>query len=54
MDGWWFLAFSVVMVLGGLMPLFKKGRDDRTPLPPRKETLKDWRQETLDDWRKKK
>lgn len=54
MDGWWFLGFSIVMVLGAIIPLFKQRGDERTPLPPRKETLKDWRQETLNDWRDKK
>ena len=54
-EGWWFLAFALIMVVGGVAPLFKKNGTTRTPLPPRKETLKDWRTaETLKDWRKEK
>lgn len=41
--GWWFLALTVVVVLGAALPLLKSRGQDRTPLPPRKETLKDWR-----------
>ena len=53
-EGWWFLAFSIFMVIGAVAPLFKKDRAARTLLPPRKETLTDWRSaETLKDWHKK-
>lgn len=41
--GWWFVGLTVVLVLGAAIPLLKSREDQRTPLPPRKETLKDWR-----------
>lgn len=41
--GWWFVGLTVVLVLGAAIPLLKRREDQRTPLPPRKETLKDWR-----------
>ena len=52
--GWLFIGLAVVLVIGGALPLIKDRGAARTPLPPRKETLKDWRNETLDDWRKDK
>lgn len=41
--GWIFLGLSVVIVLGAAIPLLKDRGAERTPLPPRKPTLKDWR-----------
>ena len=41
--GWIFLGFTVVVVLGAMIPLLKDRGSERAPLPPRKETLKDWR-----------
>lgn len=52
--GWIFVGLAVVLVIGGALPLIKNRGPDRTPLPPRKETLKDWRNETLKDWRNEK
>jgi hypothetical protein len=52
--GWLFIGLAVVLVVGGALPLIKDRGAARTPLPPRKETLKDWRNETLDDWRNDK
>ena len=43
--GWWFVGLAVVVVLGAAMPLLKDRGNSRTPLPPRKETLRDWRNE---------
>lgn len=43
--GWIVLILSLVMVLGGALPLIRKRGPGQVPLPPRKETLKDWRSE---------
>ena len=44
--GWWFLGLTVVLVLGAVLPLIKGRGVDRTPLPPRPETLRDWRKDS--------
>lgn len=43
--GWIIFALCVVFIVGGAIPLLKNRGNDRTPLPPRKETLRDWRKE---------
>lgn len=43
--GWIVFILTLVFVLGGLLPLLGKRGAGPTPLPPRKETLKDWRGE---------
>jgi len=44
--GWWLFGFIVVIILGAVMPLLRnRGQSGRAPLPPRKETLRDWRNE---------
>lgn len=40
--GWIALAACLVVVFGAALPLLRDR--DRTPLPPKKETLRDWRQ----------
>ncbi len=43
--GWIIFGGCVVFILGMAIPLIKNRGRDRTPLPPRKETLRDWRKE---------
>jgi hypothetical protein len=41
---WWIvLGICVVFVLAAAIPLLRSGDPDRDRLPPRKETLRDWR-----------
>jgi len=42
-DVWIALLICIVLVLGAAMPLIRDRGRDRTPLPPPKETLRDWR-----------
>lgn len=50
---WIAVVICIVVVLSGALPLLRDRHQQRTPLPPRKETLRDWhREETLHDWRK--
>jgi hypothetical protein len=44
--GWIIFGVCVLFIVSGMIPLLRNrsGRD-RTPLPPRKETLRDWRSE---------
>jgi hypothetical protein len=44
-DGWLVLGFCLIFVLGAALPLINSRRTDNTPLPPPKETLRDWRGE---------
>jgi hypothetical protein len=41
--GWIIFGICVIFILGAAIPLLKNRGADRTPLPPRKETLRDWR-----------
>ncbi len=51
---WIALIICIVIVLSGALPLLRDRRQQRTPLPPRPETLRDWRkEETLESWRDK-
>jgi hypothetical protein len=44
-EGWIILGICIVLVVGAAIPLIRdRGKHD-TPLPPRKETLRDWRNE---------
>ncbi len=43
--GWIIFVVCVIFILGAAIPLIKDRKHDRTPLPPRKETLRDWRNE---------
>lgn len=44
-EGWIALIVCFVFVLGAALPLLRdRGRND-PPLPPKKETLRDWRNE---------
>lgn len=54
MSGIWIaIVVCIVVVLSGALPLLRDRHNQRTPLPPRKETLRDWhKEETLHDWRK--
>jgi len=40
---WIVLGICLAFVVGVALPLISKRESDRTPLPPRKETLHDWR-----------
>ena len=44
-EGWIVLAICLVFVVGAAVPLISKRENDRGPLPPGKETLRDWRNE---------
>lgn len=44
-DGWIVLGICIIFVLGAALPLIKERNSGSTPLPPRKETLRDWRSE---------
>jgi hypothetical protein len=43
--GWIILILILLVVLAGVLPLISKRGLNLTPLPPRKETLRDWRSE---------
>lgn len=43
--GWIIFGVCVFFIIGAAIPLIKDRRHDRTPLPPKKETLRDWRKE---------
>lgn len=47
-DGWIALAMCLIFVLGAALPLLKTRGEDKTPLPPPKETLRDWRNQQQD------
>ena len=42
-DGWIVFGIIVIFLLGAALPLLRKDRQGDTPLPPAKETLRDWR-----------
>lgn len=42
-EAWIVLGICLVFVVGVALPLISKRESDRTPLPPRQETLHDWR-----------
>ena len=42
-DGWIVLGICMVFVVGAALPLIRDRGADKTPLPPPKETLRDWR-----------
>ena len=44
-EGWIVLGICLVVVIGAALPLISKRGADKTPLPPRQETLRDWRNE---------
>lgn len=51
---WIAVILCIVVVLSGALPLLRDRHQQRTPLPPRPETLRDWhREETQEDSRKK-
>ena len=43
--GWIVLGIIVVILLGAALPLIRKDHPANNPLPPAKETLRDWRSE---------
>jgi hypothetical protein len=43
--GWIIFGVCIVFILGAAVPLLRDRSRDRTPLPPKKETLRDWRKE---------
>lgn len=52
---WIAIVICVVIVLSGALPLLRDRHQQRTPLPPRPDTLRDWHsEETLENWRDKK
>lgn len=44
-EGWIVLGICIIVVLGAALPLISKRDRDHTPLPPPKETLRDWRKD---------
>ena len=51
---WIALIICIVIVASGALPLLRDRHQQRTPLPPPPETLRDWRkEETLESWRDK-
>lgn len=46
-DLWWGLLICVVVVLGAALPLVQRG--PQVPLPPRRDTLRDWRNDAGED-----
>ena len=44
-DGWIVLGACIVFVVGAALPLIRERNAKQTPLPPPKETLRDWRNE---------
>jgi len=49
---WIAVILCIVVVLSGALPLLRDRHQQRRPLPPRPQTLRDWHQEkTLEDWR---
>lgn len=44
-EGWMVLGLIVIFVVGAALPLLRKDQSSNTPLPPAKETLRDWRKE---------
>jgi hypothetical protein len=51
---WIAVIICIVVILSGALPLLRDRHNQRAPLPPRKETLRDWhKDETLENWRNK-
>jgi hypothetical protein len=46
---WIVLGLCIVFVLGAAVPLLRDRHADRMPLPPKPETLRDWRRQTLNE-----
>ena len=44
-EGWIIFGICLVFIVGGAVPLLKDRGNKPTPLPPRKETLRDWRKD---------
>lgn len=42
-EGWIVLGICFAVLLGAALPLLTERDSKRTPLPPPKETLRDWR-----------
>lgn len=42
-EGWIVLGMIVIFLLSAALPLLRKDRPGETPLPPAKETLRNWR-----------
>ncbi len=51
---WIAVIVCIVVILSGALPLLRDRHQQRTPLPPRPDTLRDWhKEETLENWRDK-
>ena len=51
---WIAVIACIVVILSGALPLLRDRHQQRTPLPPRPETLRDsHKEETLENWRDK-
>ena len=48
-EGWIIFGLIVVFILGAALPLLRQDHSSNTPLPPAKETLRDWRSEADKD-----
>lgn len=44
-EGWIVLGIIVIFLLSAALPLLRRDRPGDTPLPPAKETLRDWRKD---------
>lgn len=44
-EAWIILGAVVIFMLSAALPLLRKEQPGDTPLPPKKETLRDWRSE---------
>lgn len=44
-DAWIAIGLCLILVIGAAIPLIRDRSADKTPLPPKKETLRDWRNE---------
>jgi hypothetical protein len=48
-EGWIVLGAIIIFILSAALPLLRKDRPGDSPLPPAKETLRDWRSEKTGD-----
>ncbi|HXE37829.1 MAG TPA: hypothetical protein VN639_05090 [Azonexus sp.] len=48
-EGWVVFGVIAIFMIGAALPLLRKNHPSNTPLPPKKETLHDWRNEKKED-----
>ncbi|MDP3537892.1 MAG: hypothetical protein Q8S26_04230 [Azonexus sp.] len=44
-EGWMVVGLIMIFIVGVALPLLRKDHPSNTPLPPAKDTLRDWRNE---------